>query len=123
LWLALMSPAALDRVAEIDTSGRYVPDFLSLALAIDNSAKNQTLNTPAVATLFLLADQIEWMLARGGLSWAAARSAESARILYNWAEKTPWTSPCVANHRQLSTVVATISFGCQFGPGPVRTNL
>jgi phosphoserine aminotransferase len=110
LWLALMSPAALARVAEIEASGRYVPDFLSLPLAIDNSAKDQTLNTPAVATLFLLADQIEWMLARGGLAWAAARSAESARILYTWAEKTPWTTPFVADPGQRSPVVGTIDF-------------
>jgi phosphoserine aminotransferase len=110
LWLALMAPAALDRVARISASGRYVPDFLSLPLAIDNSAKNQTLNTPSVATLFLLADQIDWMLAGGGLPWTTARSAASAAHLYGWAEKTPYTTPFVADPAQRSAVVGTIDF-------------
>jgi phosphoserine aminotransferase len=123
LWLALMSPAARDRVAEIADSGRYVPDFLSLPLAIDNSAKNQTLNTPAVATLFLLASQIDWMLAQGGLSWAAARSADSARILYTWAEKTPWTTPFVADPGQRSPVVGTIDFAAEIDAAAVAATL
>ena len=70
LWIALMSPAALDRAAAIAASGRYIPEFLSLPVAIDNSAKQQTYNTPAVATLFLLAEQVDWMLGQGGLAWA-----------------------------------------------------
>ena len=123
LWLALMSPAALDRVAGIAASGRYVPDFLSLPLAIDNSAKDQTLNTPAVATLFLLADQIEWMLAQGGLSWAAARSADSARLLYTWAEKTPWTTPFVTDPGQRSPVVGTIDFADEIDAAAVAATL
>ena len=123
LWLALMSPAALDRVAEIAASGRYVPDFLSLPLAIDNSAKDQTLNTPAVATLFLLADQIEWMLTQGGLSWAAARSADSARILYNWAEKTPWATPFVTDPGQRSPVVGTIDLADDIDAAAVAATL
>ncbi|HEY2522463.1 MAG TPA: phosphoserine transaminase, partial [Streptosporangiaceae bacterium] len=123
LWLALMSPAALDRVAQIAASGRYVPDFLSLPLAIDNSAKDQTLNTPAVATLFLLADQIEWMLTQGGLSWAAARSADSARILYNWAEKTPWTTPFVTDPGQRSPVVGTIDLADDIDAAAVAATL
>jgi phosphoserine aminotransferase len=118
-----MSPAARDRVAEIADSGRYVPDFLSLPLAIDNSAKNQTLNTPAVATLFLLASQIDWMLAQGGLSWAAARSADSARILYTWAEKTPWTTPFVADPGQRSPVVGTIDFAAEIDAAAVAATL
>ena len=123
LWLALMSPAALDRVAEIADSGRYVPDFLSLPLAVDNSAKNQTLNTPAVATLFLLVAQIDWMLAQGGLSWAAARSADSARILYTWAEKTPWTNPFVADPGQHSPVDGTIDFAAEIDAATVAATL
>ena len=123
LWLALMSPAALDRVAQIADSGRYVPDFLSLMLAVDNSAKNQTLNTPGVATLFLLADQIEWMLAQGGLPWAAARSADSARILYTWAEKTPWTTPFVTDPGRRSPVVGTIDFAAEIDAAAVAATL
>ena len=110
LWIALMSPAAADRVAEIAATGRYVPGFLSLPSAMENSAKDQTYNTPAVATLLLLADQIDWMLARGGLAWATARTADSAARLYTWAEKRPYTSPFVADPAQRSQVVGTIDF-------------
>src|SRR5271169_5664452 len=108
LWLALMSPAAVERVHEIAASGRYIPDFLSLRIALENSAKDQTYNTPAVATLFLLADQIEWMLGRGGLSWTTARTARSAGILYTWAEKAAFADPFVADPAQRSQVVGTI---------------
>src|ERR1700719_3695913 len=108
LWLALMSPAAVERVGEIAASGRYIPDFLSLRVALENSAKDQTYNTPAVATLFLLADQIEWMLDRGGLSWATARTARSAAILYTWAEKAAYADPFVADPAQRSQVVGTV---------------
>jgi len=110
LWIALMSPAALARVAEIKASGRWVPGFLDLSIAIDNSSKDQTYNTPAVATLFLLADQIDWMLGLGGLSGAVARSQESSGRLYGWAEKTPYTSPFVAEPAQRSLVVGTVDF-------------
>src|SRR5580693_7667732 len=108
LWIALMSPAAVERVHEIAASGRYVPDFLSLRLALENSAKDQTYNTPAVATLFLLADQIEWMLDRGGLAWTTARTARSAAVLYTWAEKTVFADPFVVDPAQRSQVVGTI---------------
>jgi phosphoserine aminotransferase len=108
LWIALMSPAAVERVHGIAASGRYIPDFLSLRLALENSAKDQTYNTPAVATLFLLADQIEWMLDRGGLSWATARTARSAAILYAWAEKAAFADPFVADPAQRSQVVGTV---------------
>jgi len=108
LWIALMSPAAVERVHEIAASGRYVPDFLSLRLALENSAKDQTYNTPAVATLFLLADQIDWMLGHGGLSWTTARTARSAAILYTWAEKAAFADPFVADPAQRSQVVGTI---------------
>jgi len=110
LWIALMSPAALARAAEIAAGGRYIPGFLSLPLAIDNSAKNQTYNTPSVATLVLLAEQVEWMLRRGGLDWATARTADSSSRLYTWAEKSPYATPFVADPAQRSQVVGTIDF-------------
>ena len=110
LWLALMSPAALDRAARIAASGRYIPEFFSLPVAIDNSAKQQTYNTPSVATLLLLADQVEWMLGQGGLDWAVERTADSSSRLYNWAEKSPYATPFVTDPAQRSQVVGTIDF-------------
>jgi len=110
LWIALMSPAALARVAEIKASDRWVPGFLDLSIAVDNSAKDQTYNTPAVATLFLLADQVEWMLGLGGLAGAVARTRESSRRLYTWAEETPYTQPFVDRVDERSYVVGTIDF-------------
>ncbi len=108
LWLALMSPAAVERVREIAASERYIPDFLSLRIAVENSARDQTYNTPAVTTLFLLANQIEWMLDQGGLSWSTARTARSAAILYTWAEKAAYADPFVADPAQRSHVVGTL---------------
>jgi phosphoserine aminotransferase len=108
LWIALMSPAAVERVHEIAASGRYIPDFLSLRIAVENAARDQTYNTPAVATLFLLADQIEWMLGQGGLPWTTARTAQSAAILYTWAEKAAYADPFVGDPAQRSQVVGTI---------------
>jgi phosphoserine aminotransferase len=110
LWLALLSPAALERAAEIGGSGRYIPEFLSLQVAIDNSAKRQTYNTPSVATLLLLTGQLDWMLAQGGLDWAVARTADSSSRLYTWAEKSPYATPFVADPAQRSQVVGTIDF-------------
>jgi len=110
LWIALMSPAALGRVDEIAATGRYVPEFFSLPVAISNSVKDQTYNTPAVATLLMLAEQVEWMLARGGLGWTTARTADSAGRLYNWAEKAPYATPFVAVPAQRSHVVGTVDF-------------
>ncbi|WP_261569020.1 phosphoserine transaminase [Frankia gtarii] len=110
LWTALMSPAAIDRLAEIAATDRWIPPFLDLTTARDNSSKDQTYNTPAVATLFLFADQIEWMLAQGGLDWCVRRTAESSSILYTWAEKTPYTTPFVVDPAQRSQVVVTIDF-------------
>jgi phosphoserine aminotransferase len=110
LWLALFSPKALARVSEIAESGRFVPEFFSLPTAIDNSAKDQTYNTPAVATLFLLAEQLDWMNSQGGLAWTTARSADSASQLYTWADKTSYTTPFVADPAQRSNVVGTIDF-------------
>ena len=110
LWIALLSPAALERIAEIDSSGRWVPEFLSLSTALDNSRQNQTYNTPAVATLLLLTDQIEWMLAHGGLDWCVARTADSSARLYSWAEATPYAIPFVADPAKRSLVVGTVDF-------------
>jgi phosphoserine aminotransferase len=110
LWIALMSAAALDRAGKVAASGRYIPEFFSLQTAIENSRKQQTYNTPAVATLFLLADQVEWMLGQGGLAWATARTAQSSAILYDWAEKTAYARPFVADPLQRSQVVGTIDF-------------
>jgi phosphoserine aminotransferase len=108
LWIALMSPAAVERVHQIAATGRFVPDFLSLRIALDNAAKNQTYNTPALATLFLMAEQVEWLLGNGGLGWATSRTAQSAAILYTWAEKAAFADPFVADPAQRSQVVGTI---------------
>jgi phosphoserine aminotransferase len=110
LWLAVLSPAALERVAGIKASGRWIPDFLNLTTAIDNSRKNQTYNTPAVATLAMLADQVEWLNAQGGLDWSTARTADSSSRLYGWAERTEYTTPFVANPDERSQVIGTIDF-------------
>lgn len=110
LWLAVMSPAALERVAEIRGGGRWIPDFLDLTTAIDNSRKDQTYNTPAVATLALLVDQVEWLNGNGGLGWATARTADSSSRLYSWAERTSYTTPFVADPAARSQVVGTIDF-------------
>ena len=110
LWLAVMSPRALARVDEIAASGRYVPEFFSLTTAVDNSRKDQTYNTPAVATLLLLAEQLEWMNTAGGLDWTVARTAESSSILYGWAEKSPVATPFVTDPAKRSQVVGTIDF-------------
>ena len=110
LWIALMSPAALARATQIKESGRYIPAFLDLVTAIDNSRLEQTYNTPALATIFLAAEQTEWMLGHGGLSWAAKRTAESASIVYGWAERSTVATPFVTDPALRSNVVATIDF-------------
>jgi phosphoserine aminotransferase len=110
LWIALMSPAALERVGEIKASGRWIPGFLDLSIAVDNSSKDQTYNTPAVATLFLLADQIRWLLGLGGLPGAVARTRESSGRLYAWAEKSEFATPFVVNPALRSLVVGTVDF-------------
>ncbi|CAN2172747.1 SerC Phosphoserine aminotransferase [Candidatus Nanopelagicaceae bacterium] len=110
LWLALMSPAAIARAEQIKASGRWVPAFFDLGIAIENSRLDQTYNTPALMTLMLLADQIEWMNSNGGLKFAAGRSAESASKLYSWAEKTSYTTPFVTDPAMRSKVVGTINF-------------
>ena len=110
LWIALMSPAALARVEKVAAAGRWVPDFLSLPIAIENSVKNQTYNTPAIATLILLAEQIDWLLGNGGLGWATKRTADSSARLYAWAEATEYTTPFVADPTLRSQVVGTVDF-------------
>jgi phosphoserine aminotransferase len=110
LWIAIMSPAAIARAEKIKASGRWVPAFFDLGIAIENSRLDQTYNTPALITLMLLAEQIEWMNANGGLSFAAGRSAKSSDILYSWAEKTSYTTPFVTDAAMRSKVVGTINF-------------
>jgi phosphoserine aminotransferase len=113
LWIAIMSPAALDRVEEIgrdQPGGRWIPEFLSLPTALDNSRKDQTYNTPAVATLLLLADQIEWMNDAGGLDWTVSRTKDSSTRLYEWAEKSSYATPFVTETAHRSYVVGTVDF-------------
>ena len=110
LWIALMSPAAIERVATIKAGGRWTPAFLDLQTAIDNSRLDQTYNTPALATLLMMAEQVEWFNGNGGLSWSAGRSADSSSRLYNWAEKTSYTTPFVTDPSLRSAVVGTIDF-------------
>ncbi|MDG3011762.1 phosphoserine transaminase [Rhodococcus sp. D2-41] len=110
LWIALMSPAALARVEEIKASGRWTPDFLSLPIAVENSLKDQTYNTPALATLLMFADQIEWMNRNGGLAWTTGRTADSSSRLYNWAEASSFATPFVTDPAHRSQVVGTIDF-------------
>lgn len=108
LWLAVLSPAAVERAARIEGGDRWVPEFLSVTAAVQNSRADQTLNTPAIATLVLLAEQLDWMLANGGLAWCAERTATSAGHLYSWAESRDWATPFVADPAQRSPVVGTI---------------
>jgi len=110
LWFALMSPAAIARAAEIKESGRWIPDFLDLQTAIDNSRLDQTYNTPALATIFLMAEQVDWFNHNGGLDWCTARTAESSGVLYDWADASPIASPFVSDPALRSAVVATIDF-------------
>ena len=111
LWLALLSPAAIKRIEQLDgAADRWQPAFLSLSTALENSRKDQTYNTPALATLLLLADQVEWMLAGGGLEWCVERTGASSRHLYGWAEDTDFATPFVADPAKRSLVVGTIDF-------------
>jgi phosphoserine aminotransferase len=108
LWLAACSPAAIERIREIKATKRWMPASLDLSIALDNSVANQTYNTPALATLIMLDEQVKWINSNGGLSWAASRCAESARNMYSWAESRAFATPFVANPAQRSDVVATI---------------
>ncbi|WP_298255334.1 phosphoserine transaminase [uncultured Arthrobacter sp.] len=110
LWLGLLSPAALERAARIDAGGRWIPDFLNLQTAIDNSRLDQTYNTPALSTLVLLDAQLQWLEAQGGLAFAAARTADSAGRIYSWAEASPVASPFVPRAEDRSDVIVTVDF-------------
>jgi phosphoserine aminotransferase len=110
LWVALCSPAALERIERIAASGRWMPASLDLKIALDNSRLDQTYNTPALATLYLLAEQLDWMLANGGLEWTAGRCDRSAEILYTWAEQSGFARPFVERPADRSHVVGTIDF-------------
>jgi phosphoserine aminotransferase len=123
LWIAVASPAALDRIAEIAATDRWIPEFLSIATALDNSVKDQTLNTPAVATLFLLADQLDWLNGQGGLDWATKRTEDSSSRLYAWAESREFTTPFVARPELRSQVVGTIDFADSVDASAVAKSL
>ena len=123
LWVGLFSPAALARVEEIAASGRWVPDFFSLPTAIDNSVKNQTYNTPAVATLAMFASQPAWLNGNGGLTWAVERTADSSGRIYDWAEATDYTTPFVADPAHRSQVVATVDFADSVDAAAVAATL
>ncbi|MGB9378356.1 MAG: phosphoserine transaminase [Mycobacteriales bacterium] len=110
LWIALLSPQAIARNAEIAADGRWVPASLDLAIAVENSRLEQTYNTPALATLFLLAEQVDWINAQGGLAWASRRTADSAARLYTWADKAPYAMPFVTDPSLRSPVVGTVDF-------------
>ena len=110
LWFALFSPAAIERVESIAASDRYIPEFLSIKNAIDNSRLNQTLNTPAISTLLLMESQIDWINGNGGLTWADARTKESSSVLYDWADAVKYATPFVTNPDHRSQVVVTIDF-------------
>ncbi len=108
LWIALCSPAAVSRAEDLAAGDRWIPPSLSFLQALQNSRQNQTVNTPAIATLFLLNHQVHWLLDQGGLSWAVARCRDSAQLVYEWAEARPWANPFVAEPSERSSVVATI---------------
>jgi phosphoserine aminotransferase len=123
LWIALMSPAALERAASIAASDRWVPAFFDLPTAIDNSAKNQTYNTPSVATLFLMAEQLDWMNGQGGLDAMVKRTTASSETLYGWAERTSYTTPYVADPEHRSLVIGTIDFDDSISADAVAATL
>ncbi|MGV0603014.1 phosphoserine transaminase [Mycolicibacterium sp. XJ1904] len=123
LWLAIMSPAALARVEAIANSGRWVPEFLSLPIAIENSLKNQTYNTPAIGTLIMLAEQLDWLLGNGGLDWAVKRTADSSQRLYGWADAAQFATPFVADPALRSQVVGTVDFNDDIDASAVAKTL
>jgi phosphoserine aminotransferase len=123
LWIALLSPAAQERIAALDKSERWIPAFLSLQTALENSVKDQTYNTPAVASLFLLADEIRWMLDSGGLDWCVSRTSASSEHLYGWAERSGYASPFVADPAKRSLVVGTIDFSDEVDAAVVAKTL
>ncbi|NYV78624.1 phosphoserine transaminase [Streptomyces sp. UH6] len=123
LWIGVFSPAAVERAERIHASGRHIPEFFSLPTAIDNSRKNQTYNTPALSTLFLLNEQLEWINGQGGLDWAVSRTAESSRTLYGWADASPYATPFVTDAAKRSQVIGTIDFAEQIDAAAVAKAL
>lgn len=123
LWVAIMSPAALARVEAIAGAGRWVPEFLSLPIAIENSLKNQTYNTPAIGTLILFAEQLDWLLSNGGLDWAVKRTADSSQRLYGWADAAPFATPFVTDPALRSQVVGTVDFNDDIDASAVAATL
>jgi phosphoserine aminotransferase len=123
LWIALMSPAALERAASIAASDRWIPPFFDLPTAIDNSAKNQTYNTPSVATLFLMGEQLDWMNGQGGLEAMVKRTTASSDTLYGWAERTSYTTPYVAEPGHRSLVIGTIDLDDSISADTVAATL
>ena len=123
LWLALLSPAAVERAERVESGGRWVPATLSLRTALANAEWDQTYNTPALATLFLLAEQLDWLLEQGGLEWAAKRCESSAAIVYGWAEASAYARPFVADERQRSSTVATLDLDSRVSSGRVTAAL
>ncbi|MEU5999533.1 phosphoserine transaminase [Streptomyces sp. NPDC047197] len=123
LWLAAFSPAAIERAERVHASGRHVPEFFSLPTAIDNSRKNQTYNTPALATLFLLAEQLEWMNSQGGLEFTTGRTAASSQALYGWADESKYATPFVTDPAKRSQVIGTIDFADEIDAAAVAKAL
>jgi phosphoserine aminotransferase len=123
LWLAVCSPAAVERIERIAASGRWIPASLDLLTALENSRKDQTYNTPALATLFLLDQQLQWFNGNGGLEWAAARSESSAATLYSWAEASSYATPFVIDPAKRSAVVGTIDLDDSIDAGTVSAVL
>jgi phosphoserine aminotransferase len=123
LWYAAVSPAAIERIERLAASGRYIPEFLSLKNALDNSRLQQTLNTPALATLLLLDEQLGWILDNGGLAWAGARTAESSSALYEWADASDVATPFVTSPDDRSPVVVTIDFDDRIDAASIAKSL
>ncbi|MFF9076384.1 MULTISPECIES: phosphoserine transaminase [unclassified Streptomyces] len=123
LWIGVFSPAALERAARVHASGRHIPEFFSLPTAIDNSLKNQTYNTPALATLFLLNEQLNWLNGQGGLDFAVRRTATSSRNLYGWAEDSKYATPFVSDPAKRSQVIGTIDFSDEIDAAAVAKAL
>ena len=123
LWLALLSPAAIERIEQIAATDRWIPDFLSLSQALESSRKGQTLNTPALATLAMMAEQLDWMLEQGGLTWCVARTTASSELLYGWAEASSYASPFVADPAKRSLAVGTIDLADEIDGAQVAAAL
>ena len=123
LWVALMSPAAIERVGQIKATDRWIPPFFDLTTAIDNSRLDQTYNTPALATIFMFNEQVSWMLEQGGLKWCVERTSESSSRLYDWAERSPHATPFVAEPQFRSLVVGTIDFDASIDAAALAATL